>query len=233
MSKSSLSAFPLISVIIPVYNGEKYLAAAIESVFAQTYSQIELLLVDDGSQDATEQIAREYGAKIRYFPEANRGQPAAMNYALAMAKGAYIAFLDADDLYLPDKTALQVAFLEREAQVDFVFGYVEQFVSPELPQAEKEKWACPAESSPGYLAVAGLFRKECFERVGLFNEEQPIGVFIEWYMRAADRGLKNEVISNRVARRRIHDSNMGIYSQHRRLEYVQIVKAALTRREKR
>jgi hypothetical protein len=81
------------------------------------------------------------------------------------------------------------------------------------------------------LAGAGLFRKECFEQVGLFNEEQRIGPFIDWYMRAEEMGLKSALIPQQVLRRRIHENNMGIHSQHSRLEYVQIVKMALQRRK--
>jgi glycosyltransferase involved in cell wall biosynthesis len=220
----------LVSVILAVYNGEKYLQESIETVFAQTYSPIELILINDGSQDRTEQIAQTYGSKIRYFYQPNRGQPAAANWGIRMALGSYIAFLDADDLYLPDKTALQVEVLTARPQVDFVFGHVEQFFSPELSLEMKEKLVCPTGTQPGYLAAAGLFRKECFERVGLFNEKQRMGVFIEWYMRSTEAGLKNALIPNQVMRRRIHGNNMAISSENSRLEYVQIVKAALKRR---
>ena len=221
---------PLVSVILAVYNGEKYLREAIESVFEQTYSPIELLIINDGSLDTTEKIAKKYASKIRYFSETNRGQASAANLGLRMAKGTYIAFLDADDLYMPDKTALQVDLLETVPQADFVFGYVEQFFTPELAQEIQKKWICPSEISPGYLAAAGLFRKECFERVGPFNEEQRIGIFIDWYMRAMEDKLSNQLIPHKVLRRRIHGNNTGITHQHSRLEYVQIVKAALKRR---
>ena len=147
-----------------------------------------------------------------------------------MAKGSYVAFLDADDLYLPEKTAVQVEFLEAMPLVDIVFGYVEQFFSPELPLEARSRWVCPAEITPGYFAAAGLFRKECFARVGPFNVKQRIGAFIEWYMRSTEQGLKHEMLPNQVFRRRIHGNNMGINFRNSRLEYVQIIKAALERR---
>lgn len=221
---------PLVSVIIAVYNGEKYIKSAIESVLQQTYLPIELLVVNDGSVDDTEVIVKKFGNILQYHSQSNRGQPSAVNCGVRAAKGSYISFLDADDLYMPDKTALQVTYLEEQTHMDFVFGYVEQFLSPELSLEEKNKWVCPSGISPGYLAVAGLFRKGCFDRTGLFNEEQKIGVFIEWYMRAEEKGLKNGLILNQVTRRRIHEGNMGIYSRDSRLEYVKIVKTALKRR---
>ena len=221
---------PLVSVLLSVYNGEKYLEEAIESALEQTYAPLEFIIINDGSQDRTEHVIAKYGSKVRYFYQSNQGQPAALNYGLSIAKGAYIAFLDADDLHLPEKTALQVDFLENRPQVDFVFGHVEQFSSPELSQEVQKKWVCPSGIAPGYLAAAGLFRKECFEKVGLFNEKQRIGAFIEWYMRASEMALQNELIPDLVLRRRIHENNMGIYSRHCRHEYLQIVKKALQRR---
>jgi glycosyltransferase involved in cell wall biosynthesis len=221
---------PLISIVLPVYNGEKYIGASIDSLLKQTYAPIEIVVVNDGSKDQTEQVVANYGSKVRYFAQSNRGQPAATNFGLSVANGSYVAFIDADDLYLPDKTASQVDFLEKQPEIDFVFGYVEQFYSPELSLEERKKWVCPSGIVPGYLASAGLFRKECFNRVGLFNEMQRIGVFVEWYMRASEKELKQALIPDLVLQRRIHGNNMGIHSQHCRLEYVQIVKSAIKRR---
>ena len=221
---------PLVSVIIAVYNGEKYLGEAIESVLAQTYAPIELVILDDGSQDQTSQVAKRYGSKLRYFQQSNRGQPSAQNQAIRLTQGSYISFLDADDLYLPDKTALQMAFLEAHPQIDFVFGSVQQFFSPEAPLEFKQRWLCPPALTSGRLAAGGLFRKVCFEQVSFFNEEQRIGPFIEWYMRAMEKGLQEALIPNPVLQRRIHENNMGVHSQGSRLEYVRIVREALKRR---
>jgi glycosyltransferase involved in cell wall biosynthesis len=213
-----------VSIVMAVYQGEKYLAAALESVFAQTFCSWELIVVNDGSKDRSEEIVKRYD--VRYFYQENRGQPAAQNFAIRKSQGRYIAFLDADDLYSPEKTALQVDFLEKNPKIDFVFGSVEQFISPEL--SGETKWLCPSGISPGYLAAAGLFRKECFDRVGLFNEEQRIGPFIEWYMRAEEKGLCCKALPELVLRRRIHENNMGL--QKERMAYVQIVREALKRR---
>ena len=213
-----------------VYNGEKHLKAALESLLDQTYAPIEIIVIDDGSQDLTGQIAQSFGSKVRYFSQENRGQPAATNTGISMARGTYIGFLDADDLYLPEKVALQVEFLDNHPQVDMVFGHVEQFLSSELPLTWQKKWHCPKGVSAGYLAGSGLFRKGCFDRVGYFDEEQRIGVFIDWYMRAQEKECKYALLENLVLQRRIHENNMGIQSQHLRLEYLKIIKKALVRR---
>ena len=112
MSKSSLSAFPLISVIIPVYNGEKYIAQAIECVLNQTYKNIEVLVIDDGSTDDSLTIAKVCECEsVKVFSQPNHGASAARNYGLREAKGDLIQFLDADDLLSSNKIEEQVKLL--------------------------------------------------------------------------------------------------------------------------
>ena len=115
---------PLISIVMPAFNVESFIAEAIESVRSQTFSAWELLVVNDGSSDNTETVARSWAARdqrIRVFSQANRGQGHARNTALAQCRGRLIAFLDADDLWPPEKLAVQLAVLKRE-NVDVVFS---------------------------------------------------------------------------------------------------------------
>ncbi|MBP9841154.1 MAG: glycosyltransferase [Simkaniaceae bacterium] len=220
---------PLVSVIIAVYNGERYLRETIESVLAQTFSPIECIIVNDGSEDGTESIIKQYHSKVHYLSQVNQGQGAAINLALSVAQGMYIAFLDADDLYTVNKIALQVEFLQDRPQVDMVFGYIKHFISPDLSIEEQAQWECPTNIQPCYLAAAGLFRRECFDRIGGFNTEQRIGTFIEWYMRGTEKGLQQALIPHKVLMRRIHKNNL---STNARLEYLNIIKVALARRSR-
>ena len=116
MQSSSRSEAVEVSVIMPAYNGAKYISAAISSVQAQTFSGWELLIIDDGSTDATAEVVKKHLAdsRILYVAQSNRGQAAARNRAIALAKGEWIAFLDQDDLWLPEKLQLQLAAAERE-----------------------------------------------------------------------------------------------------------------------
>jgi glycosyltransferase involved in cell wall biosynthesis len=103
---------PTVSVIVPVYNAERYLGEALESVLAQTYSDYEVIVVNDGSTDGSEQVALGFGDRIRYIRQENAGPGAARNRGIELARGELIAFLDADDLWLPGKLAAQVEFME-------------------------------------------------------------------------------------------------------------------------
>jgi len=114
---------PLVSIVIPVYNGDNYLKEAIDSALAQTYEPIEILVVNDGSQDKTEDIALSYGDRIQYFTKENGGVSTALNMGIANMRGEYFSWLSHDDLYKPEKIELQIAALaggpERIAYSDY------------------------------------------------------------------------------------------------------------------
>ena len=102
---------PLVSIIIPVYNGSNYMRSAIDSALGQTYGNCEVVVVNDGSTDATDEIAQGYGDRIRYFKKENGGVATALNMAIEKAKGEYISWLSHDDYYMPEKVAAQVEAL--------------------------------------------------------------------------------------------------------------------------
>ena len=112
---------PVVSVIIPTYNREKFIGEAINSVLDQTYHDFEIIVVDDGSTDRTRDIVMAFPGKVRYVHQTNQGRSRARNYALSLARGSYIAFLDSDDLYLPEKLALQVAYMDAHPEVNMIY----------------------------------------------------------------------------------------------------------------
>jgi glycosyltransferase involved in cell wall biosynthesis len=116
---------PRVTAAITTYNRAGFVAAAVESALAQTYADYEVLLVDDGSTDGTEDALRKYKRRVRYHRQENHGRAAARNTALDLASGDYIAFLDSDDLWLPDKLARQVEILDNHPSADLVHGHVE------------------------------------------------------------------------------------------------------------
>src|SRR5512143_4014499 len=115
-----MSSEPLVSVVMPVYNGARYLRQALESALNQTYRPLEIIVVDDGSTDETSAILAEFGSRIRAIRQKNPGSAAARNAALQAAHGEIIAFLDADDLWLPQKLEVQVAYLRAHPDVELV-----------------------------------------------------------------------------------------------------------------
>ncbi len=221
---------PLVSVIIPVYNCDRYLAEAIESVLAQTYQPIEIIVVDDGSTDNTAEVAKSFGAAVQYCFQVNSGSAAARNQGIELAKGDFFAFLDADDLWVEDKLTRQMAAFANNPNLDIVFGQVQQFISPELPDHLKEKLHCPPELMPGHIPSALLVKRESFFRVGLFETQWKLAEFASWQVRATELKLQTIMLPDLVAKRRLHETNKGIQQRQYQTEYIRILKASLDRR---
>jgi glycosyltransferase involved in cell wall biosynthesis len=217
-----------VSVIIPAFNAEAYLAEAIDSVLAQTLPPFEVIVVDDGSTDATAAIARRFAPAVNCFSQPNGGIGAARNSGVRAAHGNALAFLDADDLWLAAKLSLQVGALLADPALDLVFGHAEQFISPHLAGAQGRPGV--GGPMPGYVAGTLLVRREAFLRVGPFATGLKVGEFIDWYARARDIGLKAHLLPDVVLRRRIHDTNTGIRERDSRVEYARVLRAALARR---
>ncbi len=220
----------LVSVIIPVYNCDRYLAQAIESVLAQTYRPIELIVIDDGSTDRSAAVAQRFGDSVLYCFQPNSGTGAARNQGIELARGGFFAFLDADDLWVEDKLARQMAAMSSNPELDVVFGQVQQFRSPELDESVKKSIHCPPELMPGYSPSAMLIKREAFFRVGQFETNWQVGEFVNWYVRATDLGIRKMMLPDLVARRRLHETNQGVRQRHAAIQYVQILKASLDRR---
>jgi len=211
-----------VSVIIPVFNGAKYLGAAIGSVRAQERGADELIVVDDGSTDESAAIAAAAGATV--IRQENAGAGVARNTGIEAATGDVIAFLDADDLWLPSKTALQTAELGRDAGVGIVVGQVVQF------RGEPPSTFDGLERLTGYVPGAVLVRRKVFERIGPFDPQYRIGEFIDWWGRAMDASVGVSTLDDVVMLRRLHDANTGLQQAERRTDYAKLARAALARR---
>ena len=217
-------------MIIPVYNGGKYLAEAIESVLAQTLEPVEIIVVDDGSTDQSLEIARNFVPRVRIVSQENKGAGAARNTGIRVAVGGYLAFLDADDLWTPEKLMIQRSFLESQPGTDMVFGTVEQFISPELPAEHVVKLRKEIETMPGYSHGAMLIERAKFLRAGPFNEQLEIGEFIDWFSRARHLGLTHCITHDIVLKRRIHNQNMGVYKRGHLKAYTAILREVIARK---
>ena len=222
----------LVSVVIPVFNGEKYLAEAIASVMEQSYRPLEVIIVDDGSTDSSAAIAKSF-AHVTYCFQENAGLSSALNHGIDLAQGDFLAFLDADDLWMSGKLARQMDILAQDISLDMVFAHVRQFVSPELEAGSA--WPIPAvlKVIPGFCAGTMLIRRPAFHHAGRFNPRLKMGNFLAWYMQAQDNGLRGRMLAEVMLKRRWHAANMGIVKREARSEYARILKASLDRRRQR
>ncbi len=198
-----------VSVVIAVYNGEKYLGASIESVLAQTVPPDEVIVVDDGSTDGSAAIARSFGGVVRVVAQDNAGQAAALARGTTLATGTCLAFNDADDLWMPQKQEWQLAALAADPALELVYGLCEQFVSPELGEEEQRRYAPPVAILPGALLQAALVRRAAYERVGGINPTLRGAGATDWMGRLAQAGTTRVMLPEVVHRRRLHANNYG------------------------
>ncbi len=160
----------------------------------------------------------------------HRGQGAARNLAAGRARSELLAFLDADDVWLPDKLEQQVRLLVEDQQLDMVFGRHEEFVSPELRGDEQAVSHEQVHERTGPMPSSFVVRTKAFRRVGGFREDVVFGEFIDWYSRATEAGLREATVDDVVTRRRIHDRNAGVVQRELRGQYAQVLKDVLDRR---
>jgi glycosyltransferase involved in cell wall biosynthesis len=217
----------LVSVVVPVFNGERFLSDAIGSILAQAHRPLQVLVVDDGSTDGTADLARAFGPPVEYSSQANGGAAAARNTGVRRAAGRWLAFLDADDLWTPDKLQRQLAALAADPRLDFVLDHAR-----EEPMSGGAVGVEQGLAVPGYLPGALLVARETFLRVGLFDAGLRVAEFIDWHARATELGLRSAMLPEVLLIRRLHDDNLGIRERHRRADYARAVKAALDRRRR-
>lgn len=233
MIAANKDAAYLISVILPVYNMEKYLSAAICSALEQTYTPVEVIVVDDGSNDRSASAAKKHLPEIVYSYQENQGLGAARNHGLSLAQGEYLAFLDADDVWPKTRLENQMIGFDRDQGLEAVFGLADEFYSPELKEEERKKIRSPLRKQPAYMSTGMLIKREVFLRIGHFKAGLRVGNDLEWYLRAQEYGLKSKMIPECVLRRRLHKKNLGILQQDHAKDRVRLLKTALDRRRSR
>lgn len=216
--------------MIGVYNAEPYIGEAIESVLAQDYEPLELIVVDDGSTDGSGDVARSF-PEVRVVRQENAGNGAARNRAVQEASGALYAFLDADDRFTPGKLSLQKAALDADPDLDMVFGHVREFLSPELDEEVRSALRPPAPKPMPWTAPnLMLIRRASFARVGLFSTTVRVGVTVDWFARAAEAGLRYAILPEVVLERRLHTQNNGLRERASRSQYIEVIRQAMERR---
>ena len=199
---------PTISCIVPVHNAETYLRESIESVLAQTHPVDEIIVIDDGSTDNTPVIIRELGNKIISIRQKNAGPAVARNRGIRKARGKWIGFQDADDLWHPDKISRQVNILLTYPDIDIVATQIRNFWIPELmEEANRMKGHNLSQPQPGFGFPCLLIRKQVFDRIGMINEELRLFEDTDWLSRARDDGVGIYVLDEVLVRRRIHFTN--------------------------
>lgn len=201
---------PGTSVLIPTWNREEYLGEAIESVLCQTYQDFEIIVVDDGSTDGTAKLVKQY-ERVRYVWQPHGGISVARNRALAEARGDLIAWLDSDDLYVPDKLEKQAAYLDANSACDILFCLPQAFskISDER-MTVRQRWMTDREKEPLRTCLAGAcIRKYLYDRFGGYNTRYLYLEDSEWLARVRLGGVDlGHCLEEYLYLRRVHDGQI-------------------------
>lgn len=220
----------LISTIIPVYNGETYLRDAVESVVSQDYGHQEVIIVDDGSQDASKDIAASF-SEVKVISRSHEGVASARNAGIQASSGELLAFLDADDLWEAGKLTKQVDYLSAHPDVEGVFGLMRNFVQDGI---ERPGWLPDHQVDrdvPGHSLCTLLVKRSVFDQVGSFDPSIESGEDGDWFFRAKDLGVSFAMMPERLLLRRIHSRNLTHDAKAVRAGILRVVRDSVKRRQ--
>ncbi|MCP4937423.1 MAG: glycosyltransferase family 2 protein [bacterium] len=225
---------PLVTVIIPVYNGARYLNEALCSIAAQTYRPLEITIVDDGSTDESRQLvnaARErLNIPLSYHYQSNQGPSAARNLGVDRTNGELIAFLDADDVWLPQKLWRQVAYLRAESNQDGVVCRLTYILEKEQEWQSGLSREYFDNSPAGFLPSALMVWREAFSRVGNFDPALRTGEDTDWFLRAREGGVRIGLVPEILLQRRFHQSNLSHTPQDQRKQMFALLRKSIKRK---
>ena len=217
------------SIIVPVFNGEAFLAEAIENIQQQGSHPLEIIIIDDGSTDGTAGVVKSLKGNVRYVHQSNKGPAAARNEGLKIADGNVIGFLDADDLWPENKLEIQLRYLCENPSVDIVLGKTQFMRQSGVVDGRKtyEEYLKPGI----FLNLgSGIFRKHVFDKVGLFDPELYYSEDADWFIRARELEVSISLIDQITLLYRIHQNNMTRGKTPAEIGFLKVIKNSLDRR---
>jgi glycosyltransferase involved in cell wall biosynthesis len=223
---------PLVSVILPVRDGARFLSEAIESVLTQDFRPIELILVcDRRSTDGSLQIAQACtSARLAFQTEG--GIADAWNLGIANAEGALLAFISSDDRWTPSKLTRQMAVMTAKPSLVYTIGFFRYFleVGCSVPSGFNPRLL--GRDLPGPIMETLLARAEVFQTVGRFDPHFTVGEDVDWFARARDQGVPTEVVPELLLEKRVHDRNLSINATAGNAMLMQALRRSLHRKRR-
>jgi len=221
-----------VSAVIVVRNGERFLADALQSIARQTRPPDEVLVVDGQSTDRTAQIAQAFPG-VRYLLQPDHGIANARNLAIREVSGEFVAFLDADDLWTPDKLAAQLAAMLAQPHLMYTTTLLRLFYDPDCPPRPGFREKGFTQGIEGRFPGTMLARRAVFDRVGPFDPAFAVAFEVDWFARAQDMQISSGVVEEVLLHKRIHAANISIQREQFRREWFVVMRRSLARKRSR
>jgi glycosyltransferase involved in cell wall biosynthesis len=222
---------PLVSVVMPVRNGARFIRAALDSIIAQQYTPLDIVVVDGHSSDDSAAIARAYpGVRVLHQPD--HGLAGGLNHGVISAAGEYIAFLSSDDEWLPGKLHAQMGLFTANAHIDMTITHVQFFIEDgcDIPRGFKPDLLHAPQI--GRIPETLMTRRAVFDRIGLFDATFSQSVDADWFARAKDADVTMAVLHDVYLRKRIHDSNLSSNVEKNNRELLTIMQRSVVRQRR-
>jgi glycosyltransferase involved in cell wall biosynthesis len=219
---------PLVSVVVAVHNGERFLRAALQSLYAQDYDPFEVIFIDDGSADSSGDIAREF-AGIRYVYQENKGLAAARNAGLELARGEFLAYLDDDDIIPSHKLRRQAGYLVDNPDVGCVLGRQEIMLEPGVEPPDWLTRDAIFGDLDGIPFVSAMIRTNILREVGGFDATYRFAEDRDLFVRLREHDVRIEVIPEILLYRRFHGENMNFRLRPQKHPLLRSLKAKIDR----
>ena len=217
---------PVLSVIVPVYNGAQFLAQAFENIARECPAETEIIVVDDGSTDDSARVAAAYSAihrNARVISQVNAGPASARNAGIRAARSDILAFLDVDDLWPAASLQLRLRHLQNNARLDMVLGRVQvhRVLEDDL-----------SEPLVAFLIGAALYRRRVFDAVGMFDETLRFSEDTDWFLQTREKGIALLRLEETTLIYRLHGGNMTNGKTFKQLDVLHALKRSLDRRRR-
>lgn len=198
-----------VSVIVIVKNGARFLADALHSIQRQTAPPVEILVVDGGSTDRTAAIAKSF-AGVRYLRQLDSGIANAYNFGIAQAQGEFLAFLSHDDLWTPDKLAVQVDCLRAHPECQYAVCHIHPFLEPGDVPPPRFRAELLGQEPVAYIMETLVVRRAVFDQIGGFDAALRTAEDVDWFARVFDHGITGHACEQVLVHKRIHQDNSSL-----------------------
>lgn len=229
MKQTNPNGHSLVSVIVAVRNGERFLAQALSSILEGTYRLLEILVIDGSSTDRTLEIAHSYEG-VRCLPQIGEGIAAAYNTGVEAASGEYVAFLSHDDFWSRNKLQVQIEFMEHNPEVQYTIARAKFFLEPghEIPRGFRPELLQGDHVAP--IMETLVARRQLFDSLGKFDTNLSIANDVDWFTRANDQKIPTAVMPQVLLHKRVHDTNLSMNIDVNNRDLLKLLKASIDRK---